>query len=106
MEEDSIPQDSLYLWAYYVSIINHGKEPIQVISRRWRTSDGEGKSLEFKGHGLIGERPVIDPGEGYEYHSFTQLNTPEGLMGGAFEIQTEEKGVFEISGPVFPLGLD
>jgi len=79
----SSPDDSQYFWAYRVTIENQGQETVQLLSRHWMISNARGELNEVKGRGVVGEQPVLNPGEIYEYTSGAPLDTPSGMMGGA-----------------------
>jgi ApaG protein len=83
-EERSSPSEGYYFFAYRVRITNEGREPAQLISREWIITDGDGQVQRVQGPGVVGEQPVIAPGESYEYTSFCPLPTPVGAMEGSY----------------------
>jgi len=83
-EERSSPQESYYFFAYRVRISNVGGETAQLLSREWIITDGNGDSQRIQGPGVVGEQPVLAPGEEFEYTSFCPLPTPVGAMHGSY----------------------
>jgi ApaG protein len=82
--ERSSPQESYYFFAYQVRISNVGGETAQLLSREWIITDGNGDSQRVQGPGVVGEQPVLAPGEEFEYTSFCPLPTPVGAMYGSY----------------------
>ncbi|MFN3233481.1 MAG: Co2+/Mg2+ efflux protein ApaG [Alphaproteobacteria bacterium] len=103
IEEQSDPDEGHFVWAYQVSIENQGRETVQLISRYWNITDGLGHIQEVKGAGVVGEQPVIRPGERFEYTSGTPLPTPSGIMVGRYQMETDRGDSFEIDVPAFSL---
>ncbi len=105
MESRSSPDRSEYFWAYRVIIENQGRETVQLLSRHWMISNSRGELTEVKGPGVVGEQPVLKPGESFEYTSGAPLDTPSGMMGGAYRMETESGERFDIEIPTFSLDL-
>ena len=103
LETHSSPDDSQYFWAYRVTIENQGNETVQLLSRHWMITNARGELTEVKGPGVVGEQPVLKPGESFEYTSGAPLNTPSGMMGGAYQMETESGEHFDIEIPTFSL---
>jgi len=103
IEDQSKPDEGLYVWAYHISIENFGRETVQLISRYWHITDATGHIQEVRGAGVVGEQPVIRPGERFEYTSGTPLPTPSGIMLGKYQMQTDGGSAFEIDVPAFSL---
>ena len=101
LEDQSEPGQ--YVWAYKVRIANGGPETVQLISRYWHITDGLGRVQEVRGAGVVGEQPVIDPGDNYEYASGTPLPTSSGIMRGNYQMRTLSGERFEIEIPAFSL---
>ena len=80
LPDQSAPEDGRYVWAYTVRIENQGTETVQLRTRYWRITDALGTSHEVRGEGVVGEQPVLNPGEAFEYPSGTPLATPSGMM--------------------------
>ena len=103
LEAQSSPESSQYFWAYRVTIENQGHETVQLLSRHWMISNARGDLTEVKGPGVVGDQPVLKPGESYEYTSGAPLNTPSGMMGGAYQMESESGEHFDIEIPTFSL---
>ncbi|MCA4774312.1 Co2+/Mg2+ efflux protein ApaG [Wolbachia endosymbiont of Mansonella perstans] len=104
IEEQSIPYENCYVWIYNVKIKNKSSSTIQLLSRHWQIIDYKGKVNEIAGAGVIGEQPVIKPGEVFRYTSGTYLNAPSGIMQGKYEFLNEENTkIFEVMIPPFSL---
>src|SRR5258708_28676667 len=86
LEDQSSPTDNHYVWAYHVRIENHGGETVQLRRRHWRITDGLGPVQEVRGPGVVGEQPVLAPGESYRYTSGTPLHTASGIIAGRCEM--------------------
>ena len=92
-----------YVWAYHVTIENLGGTSVQLLSRYWHITDARGVVQEVEGDGVIGEQPVIEPGQSYQYTSGTPLSTPSGIMQGAYFMNTLEGQELKIAIPAFSL---
>lgn len=103
LEDQSLPMDRHYVWAYSVWIENQGSEMVQLIKRTWRITDAQGVIYEVKGEGVIGEKPWIAPGATYHYVSGTPLSTPSGMMEGTYHMKTKSGKLFDIAIPPFSL---
>ena len=103
LETRSSPEISQYFWAYRVIIENQGRETVHLLSRHWMITNARGELTEVKGPGVVGEQPVLKPGERFEYTSGAPLNTPWGMMGGAYQMETESGERFDIEIPTFSL---
>jgi len=103
LEAQSSPGSSQYFWAYRVIIENLGKETVQLRSRHWMITNARGEFTEVKGAGVVGDQPVLKPGESYEYTSGAPLDTTSGMMGGAYQMETEGGERFDIEIPTFSL---
>ncbi len=103
LAEQSSPVDDHYVWAYHVQIENLGEEVVQLLARHWRITDSMGRVQEVRGAGVVGEQPVLNPGESFEYTSGTPLPTPSGIMVGSYEMESQNGERFEIDVPAFSL---
>lgn len=103
LEARSSPDDSQYFWAYRIVIENQGQETVQLLSRHWMITNARGELGEVKGPGVVGEQPVLKPGESHEYTSGVPLDTPSGMMGGAYQMASESGERFDIEIPTFSL---
>lgn len=103
LDAQSSPDASQYFWAYRVIIDNLGNETVQLLSRHWMITNARGEFTEVKGPGVVGQQPVIKPGESFEYTSGAPLNTTSGMMGGAYQMESETGERFDIEIPTFSL---
>ncbi len=103
LEEQSSPSENHYVWAYQVRIENNGSATVQLRTRHWHITDSNGRVNEVRGAGVVGEQPVLGPGESFEYTSGTPLPTPSGIMVGSYQMQREDGGLFDIAIPAFSL---
>lgn len=103
LDDQSSPADNHYVWAYRVRIENRGEQTVQLMSRHWIITDAIGRTQEVTGPGVVGEQPVLRPGDGYEYTSGTPLPTPSGIMRGTYEMAGEQGETFNIVIPAFSL---
>ena len=103
MQDRSSPSNGYYFWAYTIDITNHGTETVQLKTRHWRISDAQGRLQEVNGPGVVGEEPVLKPGESYEYTSGVPLPTPSGFMVGSYGMVTAGGDPFDIEIPAFSL---
>ena len=94
-EDRSAPQDNYYFFAYQVRISNVGTEPVQLLSREWIITDATGYEQRVEGPGVVGEQPVLAPGEAFEYTSFCPLSTPVGSMHGTYRMVLPDGETFE-----------
>jgi len=103
LPEQSHPTLGRWFWAYHVRIENHGDTAVQLISRHWRIVDGRGQLSEVEGEGVVGEQPLIGPGEAFDYVSGCPLATPEGSMVGSYMIESGNGTQMLVAIPHFPL---
>ena len=103
LEDQSEPDEQHYVWAYQVTINNIGSEIVQLKNRFWKITDSNGAEQEVRGEGVVGEQPILNPGEKFEYTSGTPLSTPSGFMEGHYEMETNKGKRFEASIPLFSL---
>lgn len=90
--EQSDPATDQYLFAYHITIRNEGDETVQLLSRHWVITDGEGKVEEVRGPGVVGYQPILKPGEDFQYTSGCPLTTPIGTMHGEFQMVVQSSG--------------
>jgi ApaG protein len=88
-----------------VIIANQSLDTVQLLSRHWMITNARGELTEVKGPGVVGEQPVLKPGERFEYTSGAALNTPSGMMGGAYQMETASGERFDIEIPTFSLDI-
>lgn len=103
LDDQSDPDEPRFVWAYTVRINNESDAPVQLRTRYWRITDSRGQTDVVAGDGVVGEQPVIRPGEGFEYTSGAPLATPSGLMVGAYGMETTDGEVFDVDIPAFSL---
>ena len=103
LPEQSDPDASLYVFAYTITITNTGTIPAQLISRTWNVNDANGHTEKVKGLGVIGQQPLLQPGQVFEYTSGTRLRTPTGTMHGSYFCVAEDGEKFEVDIPMFVL---
>jgi ApaG protein len=101
--ERSQPFQNHWFFHYTVRISNEGDETVQLLSRHWIITDGNGHVEEVRGAGVVGEQPVLSPGESFEYTSGCQLKTSTGTMRGTYQMVTEEGSHFDIEIAPFAL---
>ncbi|HEY9422718.1 MAG TPA: Co2+/Mg2+ efflux protein ApaG [Thermoanaerobaculia bacterium] len=94
-EERSSPQESYYFFSYRVRISNEGGRTAQLVSREWIITDGNGDAQRVQGPGVVGEQPVLAPGDEFEYTSFCPLPTPVGSMQGSYRMVLENGESFD-----------
>ena len=105
LPDQSDEEENRYVFAYTITIHNHGKLPVQLLTRRWIITDSGGQVQEVAGDGVVGEQPTIRPGQYHRYSSFSVLETPVGTMEGAYGMIDDEGGAFDASIPVFRLAV-
>lgn len=99
----SAPEQGLFVFAYTIKISNTGTVPAQLISRTWNVNDANGHTEKVKGLGVVGQQPLLKPGETFEYTSGTRLRTPTGTMHGSFFCVAEDGEKFDTDIPMFVL---
>jgi ApaG protein len=103
LAERSSPENGYFFWAYTIEITNHGRDTVQLRTRHWKITDAHGRLQEVRGAGVVGETPVLEPGESFEYTSGVPLPTPSGFMVGSYGMVTAAGEGFDISIPAFSL---
>jgi ApaG protein len=105
LADQSAPDEDHYVFAYTVTIRNTGEVAGQLISRHWIITDAEGQVQEVRGEGVVGEQPVLQPGQSYEYTSGVPLPTPVGSMKGSYQCVAADGTKFEAPIPEFVLSM-
>lgn len=105
LAEQSDPAADRYVFAYTITIANTGTVAAQLISRHWIITDAENVVQEVKGLGVVGEQPLLNPGEHFEYTSGTALATPVGTMHGTYQMVAEDGNKFDAEIAVFTLAM-
>ena len=104
LADQSDPEEGRHVWAYRVRITNEGRETVQLLKRSWSITDGMGRTQHVRGDGVVGEQPVLEPGEAFEYTSGTPLSTPSGFMRGTYGMVEQGSGEeFDVAIPAFSL---
>jgi len=104
LADQSRPEQALFVWAYKIKITNYSPVVVQLLRRSWKITDALGRVESVHGPGVVGETPVLEPGENFEYTSGTRLGTPSGFMGGLYHMVNAESGAeFDVEIPVFSL---
>lgn len=93
--EQSDPLQKIFAFAYTVTVTNTGSVPAQLISRHWQIQDESGRSEEVKGLGVVGQQPLLRPGESFQYTSGCRLHAPSGTMRGSYFFVTEDGHRFD-----------
>ena len=105
LEDQSDPASERYVFAYTITIANSGTVAAQLISRHWIITDAENVTQEVKGLGVVGEQPLLRPGESFEYTSGTAMATPVGTMRGTYQMVAEDGNKFDAEIPSFTLSM-
>ena len=101
--EQSSPEQALYVFSYTITITNTGQVPAQLISRTWNVNDANGHTERVRGLGVVGQQPLLKPGQAFEYTSGTRLRTPTGSVHGSFFCVAEDGEKFDTDIPMFVL---
>jgi len=103
LEDQSAPEEDYYVWSYKVVIENQSGNTVQVRNRHWRIVDADGRTQDVHGEGVVGEQPVLGPGDRFEYTSGAPLSTPSGIMDGTYQVSTEDGDLLDVIIPAFSL---
>ena len=103
LADQSDPSAGRWFWSYHIRIENGGHDPVQLMAREWRITDGRGAVQLVSGEGVVGEMPVIAPGESFDYVSGCPLGTATGSMSGSYSMLKEDGGSFDAAIPTFAL---
>ena len=103
LDDQSSPQESHYVWAYQVNIQNSSSATMKLKHRNWVIIDANGKIINVQGEGVVGESPILQPGESFEYTSGTPLKTTNGIMQGFYLMSQENGEQLRIDIPTFSL---
>lgn len=105
LAEKSDEADNRHVFAYTITLTNEGEHAVQLLSRHWIINDANNHVQEVKGQGVVGEQPVIRPGQSFEYTSGTVLATQVGTMSGSYRMQVVDGGKFSVAIPQFVLSV-
>jgi len=103
LDDQSSPAESRFIWAYTVEIENQSDTDLTVVERCWQIADSRGQVQNVRGAGVVGEQPVVKPGETFRYTSGAPLSAPSGMMLGNYSMQTPEGDRFDVDIPPFLL---
>ena len=103
LPEQSEPSKGRWFWAYHIRIENEGAARVKLVSREWVIRDGRGNRHEVSGEGVVGEKPVIEPDQAFDYVSGCPLATPTGSMEGRYHMVASDGSSFAVDIPRFPL---
>lgn len=103
LEDQSRPDAGRWFWAYAITIRNHGAQTVQLRSRHWRITDANGRLEEVNGPGVVGEQPILGPGESFSYTSGCPLPTASGIMTGYYRFRNPDGSAFDVEIPAFSL---
>ncbi|MDP7219235.1 MAG: Co2+/Mg2+ efflux protein ApaG [Arenicellales bacterium] len=101
--EHSEPDEDRFVFAYTITLVNRGSVTAQLISRHWYITDAEDRTEEVEGEGVVGEQPILKPGEGFRYTSGAVIETPVGTMHGTYQMIAEDGREFAATIPRFVL---
>ena len=99
----SDPEKARFFWLYTIEIRNAGTQTVQLLRRHWQITDAAGRREEVRGAGVVGEQPVLAPGQSFRYTSGCPLTTPSGFMAGSYQMATEGGERFDVTIPAFSL---
>ncbi|MEM8855252.1 MAG: Co2+/Mg2+ efflux protein ApaG [Pseudomonadota bacterium] len=105
LPDHSAPDANRFVWAYSINIRNLSDDTVRLRNRHWQITDANGKLEEVHGPGVVGEQPVLAPGEAFSYTSGCPLTTPSGIMVGQYEMEREDGGRFMVDIPAFSLDM-
>lgn len=103
LEGQSKPDEGQFVWAYRIQIDNESGKAVRLMSRHWIITDGDGSTREVMGDGVVGEQPLIEPGERYVYTSGSPLSHPSGFMKGTYDMVGEDGRELTVTIPTFSL---
>ncbi len=103
LPDQSSPADRVYTFAYTVTVTNTAQVPVQLIARHWLIDDSAGHRQEVKGLGVVGQQPLLAPGESFRYTSGCRLQSPTGTMQGSYFVVSENGDRFDVPIPLFVL---
>ena len=102
-EDQSSPDEGYYFWTYTIDILNESDDTVQLRTRSWRITDAQGKTEEVRGPGVVGQTPIIPPGQSFTYTSGCPLATSSGIMSGSYQMEGDDGDVFDVEIPAFSL---
>jgi ApaG protein len=103
LEDQSVPAQARWFWSYHIRLENHRDDPVQLLSRHWKITDGRGGISHVDGDGVVGEQPLLNPGNSHDYVSGCPLPTPSGMMEGHYRFIRVDGSTFLVEIPRFRL---
>jgi ApaG protein len=103
LDDQSVPDQGRWFWSYHIRIENHRDDPVQLLSRHWKITDGRGMVNHVDGDGVVGEQPLLPPGGSHDYVSGCPLATPNGMMEGHYRFIRTDGTTFLVEIPRFRL---
>jgi ApaG protein len=103
LEDQSSPAQNRWFWSYHIRLENHRDDPVQLLSRHWKITDGRGLVNHVDGDGVVGEQPLLQPGGSHDYVSGCPLGTPSGMMEGHYRFIRADGSTFLVEIPRFKL---
>jgi ApaG protein len=103
LDDQSDPAQARWVWSYHIRLENHGNEPVQLLTRHWKITDGRGMVSHVDGDGVVGEQPLLKPGGSHDYVSGCPLPTPSGEMEGHYRFIRADSSTFLVEIPRFNL---
>ena len=103
LEGQTKPDENKFVWAYTVTVENQGAETVTLLTRHWIITDGFGRRQDVRGDGVVGEQPLLGPGQSFQYTSGCPLATPSGMMVGSYGMITSAGRPFDVAIPAFSL---
>jgi ApaG protein len=101
--EQSRVESGKWFWVYHIRLENDSHDTVQLLTRHWRITDGRGMVNLVNGEGVVGETPILEPGESHDYVSGCPLSTPHGSMEGFYTFRRSDGSLLEVAIPFFPL---
>ena len=105
LEDQSQPENNHYVWAYTIAVINDGDDTVQLTERAWEITDANGSVERVSGPGVVGEQPILNPGDSFSYTSGCPLKTSSGFMAGYYTMRRVDGSEFAVKVPTFSLDL-
>jgi ApaG protein len=103
LDDQSAPAQNRWFWSYHIRIENHRDDPVQLLTRHWKITDGRGGISHVDGDGVVGEQPLLNPGGSHDYVSGCPLPTPSGMMEGHYRFIRADGSTFLVEIPRFKL---
>ena len=105
LPDQSEPDERRWVWAYHIEVQNRGQVTVQLLARHWIITDATGRVEQVQGPGVVGEQPVLNPGEQFRYTSGCPLPTSSGVMAGSYRMATSDGREFDVEIPAFSLDV-